>query len=64
MSVNENWSSKIKERYCNGEIKGTKSKRTRAIINIFNCKVCWGPSNEAHDNYNRGLTRPNIFTIR
>ena len=53
MSVNENWSSKIKERYCNGDIKGTKSKRTRAIINIFNCKVCWGPSNEAHDNYNK-----------
>ena len=53
MCVNENWSSKIKERYFNGEIKVAKSKRTRAIINIFNYKVCWDPSNEAHDDYSK-----------
>ena len=53
MSVNEHLSFEIKERYCNREIKGTKSKRTRATINIFNCKVCWGQSNEAHDSYNK-----------
>ena len=53
MCVNENWSSKIKERYFDEEIKVAKSKRTRAIINIFNYKVCWDPSNEAHDDYSK-----------
>ena len=53
MCVNENWSSKIKERYFNGKIKVDKSKRTRAINNIFNYKVCWEPSNGAHDDYSK-----------
>ena len=53
MCVDEKCSSNVKENYFNGEINGSKTKRTGAISKISNYKVCWDPSNEVHDDHSK-----------
>ena len=53
MCVDEKCSSNVKENYFNGEINGSKTKRTGAISKISIYKVCGDPSNEVYDDHSK-----------